>query len=117
MIHSDFEKVVNTRIHECTRVLIAKDKEYSSETDRLHNFKVAGRALGIDPVVALNSMWIKHLVSVWDMIDRMGKDPNYVPSRELVRDKLGDVINYTLLLEGLIEERRKIVSVVGVEQQ
>lgn len=105
-----FDALVKNRLQLCEEVLVNKDKEYSSATDRLHNFVSAGRMLDVDPVVALQGMMVKHLVSMLDMINQMGKDPSYVPPKELVHDKLGDVINYTLLLEGIIEDRRDHLS-------
>lgn len=110
MEHQDFANIVTARLLDCEEVLIKKNKEYSSTFDRLHNFKVAGRIKGVDPVAALDGMWLKHRVSIADMVERMAEDPTYVPSRELVAEKLGDNINYTLLLEGLIEDRRDILD-------
>ncbi len=105
-----FTKLVVNRMERCEEVLCSKAEEYASNTDRLHNFVVAGRARGLDPVTALDGMMMKHLVSVWDIIDWMETDKNYVPSVALVNDKLGDVINYVLLLEGLIEDRRLLLE-------
>jgi len=101
-----FDRLVETRIGKCKSVLLSKNKEYSSETDRLHNFVRAGAARGRDPVTALDGMMLKHLVSVWDMIDKMEFDSRYVPEKESIAEKIGDCINYLLLLEGLIEDRR-----------
>jgi len=106
MFHKEFEILVQNRLSSCSGVLCNKDKEYSSADDRLHNFKKAGRFKDQDPIQALDGMWLKHRVSIDDMVERMIADPLYVPGRELVTDKLGDNINYTLLLEGLIEDRR-----------
>jgi len=102
----EFNKLVMTRLNKCEDVLCSKAKEYSTEEDSLHNFKVAGRARGMSAVKALDGMMTKHLVSMWDMIEQMDSDQSYVPSRELVSEKLGDMVNYILLLEGLIEDRR-----------
>jgi len=106
MLHKEFEILVHNRLSSCVEVLCSKDKEYSSADDRFHNFKKAGRLKDQDPIQALDGMWLKHRVSSDDMVERMIADPLYVPDRGLVADKLGDSINYTLLLEGLIEDRR-----------
>ena len=106
MNHEDFNKLVSARLEKCADVLIKKDKEYSSADDRLHNFKKAGRMKGQDPIQALDGMWLKHRVSVDDIVERMSNDPFYVPGKDVITEKLGDMINYTLLLEGLIEDRR-----------
>lgn len=107
MNHSEFEKLVTSRLDGCVRVLLQKNKEYSSTTDRLHNFKRAGIARNESSIKALDGMLIKHIVSFWDIVDKMEEDPQYVPTKHLVSEKLGDIINYLLLAEGLIEDRRK----------
>jgi hypothetical protein len=47
---------------------------------------------------------------VFDIIDRMEENNMYVPADDLVSDKLGDVINYMLLLEGLIVDRKELIQ-------
>lgn len=106
MKHEAFNALVASATDHCKEVLCKKDKEYSSDEDRLHNFKVAGRMKGVDPIEALDGMWLKHRVSIQDMVDAMAANPNYIPDEELVLEKLGDNINYTLLLWALITERR-----------
>ena len=49
-------------------------------------------------------MEVKHDVSVDDIIDGLAQ--GIVPPKEMVAEKIGDSINYLLLLEGLIEEER-----------
>ena len=70
--------------------------------DRLHNFKVAGKLQKCTPVKALGGMMAKHTVSVYDLIDdyEQGK----AISKEMWAEKIGDSINYLLLLTALLEE-------------
>ncbi len=111
-----FDRIVEKRFDSCKSILLSKADEYASGTDRLHNFIRAGAARGRDPVVvALDGMMMKHLVSVWDIIDIMGDHPDYVPCRDVVAEKIGDCINYLLLLEGLIEDRRSKVDPEDIE--
>jgi len=110
MKHETFNKLVEERLEGCINTLGVKNKEYSSDTDRLHNFKKAGRMKGQDPIQALDGMWLKHRVSMDDIIERMIADPTYLPPKELIKEKLGDNLNYTLLLEGLIEDRRELLD-------
>ena len=49
-------------------------------------------------------MKVKHDVSVDDIVDDLKR--GVVPPKEFVAEKIGDSINYLLLLEGLIEEAR-----------
>lgn len=101
-----FNLIVENRIHYCAACLGTKAKEYASDTDRLHNFKLAALMDGETPERALWGMWKKHIVSIIDLIQKLDADPEFVPTIGLTNEKLGDNINYTLLLEGLIEERR-----------
>lgn len=107
MTHEDFEALVDRRLEYCSKVLNCKREEYSDGEDRLHNFVAASRIDDEDPARALWGMWKKHIVSIADIVRKMEEDPNYVPSRSTCAEKFGDNINYTLLLEGIVEERRK----------
>lgn len=102
---TDFEKLVVARLENCGVVLVAKGEEYSRGGDRLWNFKAAARMRNCTPEQALMGMKAKHDVSVDDMV--AGLATGKIPSKEAVAEKFGDSINYLLLLEGLIEERRK----------
>ena len=106
----DFDKIVADRMAWCRQTLCAKGDEYAREGDRLWNFKVAGRKLNCHPAQALAGMMVKHTVSVDDIIDGLSR--GIVPPRELVAEKIGDSIDYLLLLEGLIEEARREVPEV-----
>jgi hypothetical protein len=100
----DFDKLVDARLGFCGRTLQIKAAEYAT-SDRLHNFKVAAALQDIEPETALLGMWAKHIVSVVDIINAI-EHHSKVPEPKLLSEKITDVINYSLLLEALIEERR-----------
>jgi hypothetical protein len=100
MDHTTFSKLVDDRCGKIKAVLSSKADEYSSEKDRLHNFKAAAMAKGETPFEALWGMYMKHWVAVQDMIQS-----EEVPSQEWLDEKIGDSINYHILLEGLFTER------------
>lgn len=100
MYTKQFNKLVEARLDSCKEVLLSKEAEYSSDTDRLHNFKVASDFLNSTPEKALMGMWVKHLVSVLDMIN----NPSTV-TPHLLKEKFGDVINYSLLAEACLTEK------------
>ena len=104
MNHPEFASIVENRLADCQRTLIKKNEEYSSETNRLHNFVEAAGMTSGTPEQALWGMVAKHLVSVKDIVTATACGE--VPCREKITEKLGDVINYMLLLEGLLEDRR-----------
>lgn len=95
-----FQQILNNRIRETKDTLGTKQAEYARPGDRLHNFKVAARYDDESPERALWGMLKKHLVSVQDMIN----DPNSVTDY-LINQKIGDAINYFVLLEALFRER------------
>lgn len=98
----EFDTLLERRLNRTRSVLASKAKEYAAGEDRLHNFHVAGRVLGTCPEAALLGFLTKHLVSVLDMV---GALPEKTPSPEIVDEKIGDCINYFVLLEALFAER------------
>lgn len=97
-----FNEVIDERIKKCRDILAVKSGEYATE-DRLHNFKVAAEIQNCTPVTALGGMMCKHTVSVYDLIQR--QEEGYIISKTLWDEKIGDSINYLLLLTALIEEK------------
>ena len=95
-----FNQILDRRLKLSKEILSNKAKEYAT-TDRLHNFKVAARILNTTPENALRGMMMKHIVSVFDLIDNLP----IIPTAELVDEKIGDTINYLILLESLLKER------------
>lgn len=97
----EFDKIVNYRIAKIQEILQEKAKEYASEDDdRLHNFNIAGRINNTTREKALWGMATKHFVSVMDMIDK-----EEIPSKYMIEEKIGDAINYLILLEICFKER------------
>jgi len=94
-----FNTVCNKRLDKIKSVLQAKGKEYVSGSDRYHNFNVAARVLGTSREEALLGMAVKHYVSILDIIEQPGRF-----SDEMIDEKIGDMINYLILLEGMLLE-------------
>ena len=102
----EFNQILKRRMELIEEVLGAKAQEYASNTDRYHNFRVAARMLNTIPEKALIGMLVKHLVSVFDIINSLdGCVRHTTLTKELVDEKIGDSINYLVLLEGLLRER------------
>ena len=97
----EFNKIIENRLEKIRSVLFAKAGEYASSTDRMHNFNVAARINDQTPEQALWGMYTKHLVSVLDLISWAEICPEKL-SKERVDEKIGDSINYHILLEGLL---------------
>jgi hypothetical protein len=102
-----FNELLERRITLTREVLSAKGIEYSTAADKLHNFKRAAALDGETPEQALWGFLKKHIVSVMDMIDRTSR--GLPPSQEWIDEKVGDCVNYFILLEGLFTERLRLV--------
>ena len=98
----EFNKIIEERIKKCCDMLIKKADEYATE-DRLHNFKIAAKLQNCTPITALAGMMCKHTVSVYDLIRDNEKGKN-IPET-LWEEKIGDSINYLLLLTALLHDK------------
>lgn len=105
MNNKRFNEVTEERLAECIKVMCQKSAEYATDWDKLHNFKVAGELQGCSQVKALGGMMAKHTVSVYDLIDDFEAGEE-IPL-ELWDEKIGDSINYLLLLNGMIREKEE----------
>lgn len=102
MTEERFNQVVTARCEKIQQILAHKAKEYAMG-DRLHNFKVAARRRGVTPERALMGMKEKHSVSIEDIVDDL--DKHNLTSLDTIEEKIGDEINYLILLEALLKER------------
>lgn len=98
-----FEQIVKDQVEMCSKVMLAKSEEYSRNQDKLWNFKIAGRKLGVSQMQANRGMTIKHTVSIEDLITDI--EEGKTVSMEVLDEKFTDEINYLLLLKAqMIEE-------------
>ena len=104
MNQKDFDALLQDIIKDTTETLGLKGKEYGFG-DRLHNFKTAAIHAKNTPEQALWGMAMKHLVSVEDLIE--GRLEN---TRKNVREKIGDLRNYLILLEAVLEDTRALTD-------
>ena len=95
-----FSDLVQDRIKSCIETMRYKRNEYAEEQDVLRNFRDAGRVAGVPAEKALFGMWLKHLISLMDMID--GKTEYDLA---MINEKFIDNHNYLYLLEALLRER------------
>jgi hypothetical protein len=110
MENKEFDVILETRIDLMRSVLQKKAGEYASADDRLHNFKRAGAMLGVTSETALLGMLVKHLVSLFDIVDNWQRKQASV---EMIDEKIGDTINYCVLLEALLKEKLIITTFVN----
>ena len=104
MKSKDFDKLIEHRIALIREVLIRKGAEYShGKPERFHNFYRAAEIQHSTPEKALIGMLSKHLVSIFDMADTI-LDTRYCDA--YIEEKIGDAINYLILLEGILKQRQ-----------
>lgn len=103
MDNKQFDIVLDNTLTLCRDVMGSKSAEYARGGDKLSNFKKAGRKNNVSPEKALLGMKVKHTVSIEDIIDDL--DSGKLPSVELLSEKIGDEINYLILLKALVLER------------
>jgi hypothetical protein len=108
MTPEQFEKVLERRLEITKKTLGSKGKEYASDKDRLHNFYAAGRLRLSHPCESLQGMMDKHLVSYFDIIEK-AKNGTQV-NRSVIDEKIGDIINYFILQEALLEDMSLVID-------
>lgn len=94
-----FRLILDRRFAAISDTLVTKAREYATDADRLHNFHAAAALLRCTPEQACWAFLAKHLVSIGDMVAS-----GHVQPREKWDEKLGDAINYLLLLEAITWE-------------
>jgi hypothetical protein len=99
-----FDECIENRIHKIREILSAKAGEYATSGNRFHNFDVAARILNGTPEQALQGMMLKHIVSVLDLIQWAEEEEDLITAT-VIDEKIGDTINYLILLEGLLLRR------------
>lgn len=95
--------IVENRCNAIKEILIEKGAEYHYNGDPFYAFNAAARYLLTSPEEALRGMMVKHQVSLDNIINdiRFGKDV----SEDMISEKVGDYINYLVILEALLYKR------------
>lgn len=99
MTTPDFNKVVEDQLNRIANVLVKKAAEYNLDSDRMSAFKHAAALSEETPEQALFGFMLKHIVSITDMIN---SSKTY--SEELWNEKITDICNYLILLQGLLRD-------------
>lgn len=113
MSEREFEEILTKRLDKIRNVLGTKAKEYVRNGDRLHNFNVGARLDGVSRERVLHGFLLKHYISYMDMLNDM--DKGILPTEEYVDEKLGDIINYFILMEQSIKNKIKSKEAISEE--
>lgn len=99
MKNEKFQKILEERLLKTKKILNEKAKEYVHNNDRLYNFRVGSKINNESMAQSLWGMATKHLISVKDMVS-YNNDYNH----DYIDEKIGDLINYLILLECILKE-------------
>lgn len=97
-----FEEYSKGLLERCWNVLFSKSKEYASDVDRLANFKQPVSMMDSNPAEVCLWYDMKHVASLSKIVREI-KD-GQLPTQEMLEEKIGDYLNYGLLLYACIME-------------
>lgn len=103
MNNEDFSNLVTETIDTMRDLLVTKGGEYAGSEDRLANFKRGATLTGATPLQVAFIYASKH----YDAISTFVRDEAQGKVRtrsEPIQGRLDDLMNYCLLMKGLIEE-------------
>lgn len=103
MKHEQFDELLQRRLKLIGEVLGVKAREYASAEDRLHNFTRSSAITGESRGQVCIGFFLKHLTSILDMVDANAKSVSHPES--VIDEKIGDAINYLILLEAILKGR------------
>ncbi len=101
----EFNKVVEDQLARIQRVLVKKENEYSLGTDRMSVFKHGAGITEETPEQVLYGFMLKHIISVTDMVNSKA-----TYSEELWNEKITDICNYLILLQGLLRDTGRMTT-------
>lgn len=100
MKNDAFNEVIDGILTSSRDMLIRKSEGYSTDEDRLHNFRTAAALNDSTMEQALWGMLTKHIISIRDMV--MSGEAY---DADIWDEKLGDAINYLALLKAITVEK------------
>jgi hypothetical protein len=102
MTREDFSRRVEKRVDLIRQTLLTKHKEYAKDDNVFRNFDEAAGGLSLHGTSSevLWSYMTKHLVSLKDIVA-----DNKPVDTAVVSEKIGDVINYLILLEAMLNQQ------------
>lgn len=105
MTREEFDNVVTQTTQNCLNTLTVKGKEYQRNNNPLHNFdrgvEVSGFTSTREEIIW--GMALKHFISVQDIKDDLAN--HILPTKELIDEKYGDLINYLLIEKASIVDK------------
>lgn len=100
----EYTEAITDMMNHCKDMLLDKHEEYASDEDDFHNFNSAAVLQDVTPEKALIGMMDKHVISVHDLVNKASKGCE-IPL-ETWKEKIGDNINYLLILWAMVNVGR-----------
>lgn len=100
-----FEEVIDETLAQIKELLLVKGKEYRRNNNPYHNFEKGAQMTGETPQKVLHGFQLKHLISLSDIRNDIAF--GVLPKKEVVNEKINDVLVYTLIEKAMILEQIK----------
>jgi hypothetical protein len=105
MTRDVFNNIVERRLSLIKVLLLQKGQEYSTTSDVFHNFNAAtGLSFHKSPEKVAWEFAVKHFQSIKDILDKT-ENEDFSVNPIMIEEKLGDAINYLILIEGMLKNR------------
>lgn len=113
---NEFERIFTETWSEVAGLASIKSGEYASEadTDRLSNFKDAGKRQHLLPEKALMVYLDKHFAAISNFVEDLVKG-KHRPRSESINGRANDLILYAILLKCLLAERGELQDAMTEE--
>jgi hypothetical protein len=98
-----FNALIDQVLDHCRSLLLQSKASEYSRGDRFSNFKRAAVRKGKIPERCADDFMEKHQVSFQDLLDDLERGE--VAPWPVWQEKVGDIINYHLLILGMVDER------------
>lgn len=105
---SDLETLIAQTHRLTTDLLLKKGNEYSTDADRLCNFKLNAEKLGTKPLLVWSIYFNKHIESINNFVNKANKTSAVGASSVLsepIEGRFHDAINYLYLGLALVTEQ------------
>ena len=96
----EFDEFLTEELNAIRAILASKSDDYSTNMDKLANFKLQARMDGISPIEALRGNWLKHRASIVQGLDEL--EQGKIRPIGWWEEKLRDDRNYNILLHALL---------------
>ena len=96
-----YNETLKRRIELIQKSLGTKNKEYAHKEHPYRNFIMGAAHIRSTPHKVLWGYMLKHFISVEDIIEGRNQKP---VTEDYVEEKIGDMINYLILLEGILKK-------------